>query len=505
MKNTDEKLGIYKQKREFFFMKLKAKLQLGFIIPALLLSVMGIGSIIGFFQINRQVKTIYDDRLIPIKQLKTVSDEYLIGTIDSVNKIHAQMMNQNDALVRIDNAQKTIKDTWDEYMETYLTPEEKVLVNKLILQKKEADEQIEELKKVLQTYDGDILMKELERFDGPLYQYTDPLSTTIEELITLQLDVAEQEREKAENIFNLILWTFVPFLGFTVILIVSPLRTFISGAIISTFQSTINSIASASNQIATASEEQARIAQQQSVSVSKTSTTMDELQASATQSAQQAETSANSAQEVLSLSQSGNQAVEKTLEEMSELKIQVNDIAVSITQLNQQIGQIDTYQKLVAEIANQTNMLALNAAVEAVRAGDHGKGFSVVASEIRKLADQSKISAQKIDGLITDIQKAIKATIIAADSGTKKVDESVKIAEDTAHTFRKVGEAIDYIVINSQQISLTAKQQAIAIAEVVNAMNSLNQGAKETATGINQTQLGTQKLNQAATQLKEMV
>jgi methyl-accepting chemotaxis protein len=79
------------------------------------------------------------------------------------------------------------------------------------------------------------------------------------------------------------------------------------------------------------------------------------------------------------------------------------------------------------------------------------------------------------------------------------------LPKNTAHTFRKVGEAIDYIVINSQQISLTAKQQAIAIAEVVNAMNSLNQGAKETATGINQTQLGTQKLNQAATQLKEMV
>jgi len=367
------------------------------------------------------------------------------------------------------------------------------------------DEQIEKLKTVLETYQGEALIKELNKFDGPLYKVTDPLSESIEKLIQLQLDVAQEERAKATYIFNLILWTFIPFLAITIIFIVLLLKTFINKAIIYTFESTINSMATASNEIVTASEEQARIAQQQANSVNKTSTTMDELQASAQQSAQQAENSANSAKEVLGLSQEGNQSVEKAFQEMSDLKNQVEMIAVSITQLNQQIGQIDTYQKLVGEIANQTNMLALNAAVEAVRAGEHGKGFSVVATEIRKLADQSKISAQKIKDLISDIQKAIQGTIMATDLGTQKVDKTVKLAEDNAQTFRQVGKAIDLIVVNNQQIYLTAKQQAIAITEVVSEMNSLSQAARETATGITQTKLGTQKLNQAANELKEMV
>lgn len=486
-------------------MKLKTKLQIGFIVPAVLLSVMGTSSIVGFMKINNQVATIYDDRVIPLKQLKIISDQYAVNVIDTINKTHGGMMTPTEALKNLEEAQTVIDQTWKSYKSTRLTQEESTLAKEVEAKFVLADQQINQLHNELKRVETKDLTILLDRFDGPLYQVIDPVSQSIQNLIDLQLEIAQQEREKASSIFQLILWTFVPFLIITVIFSVALLRLFIHKAIIGTLQTTINSIATASNQIATASEEQTRIAQQQASSVSKTTATMDELQASAQQSAQQAQTSAVSAQEVLELSQEGNQAVENTLEGMSELKMKVDKIALSISQLNEQIAQIDLYQKLVTEIANQTNMLALNAAVEAVRAGEHGKGFSVVASEIRKLADQSKNSAEKINELVADIQKAIQSTIMATDSGIQKVDQGVKITQNTAQTFRKVGEAIDFIVVNSQQISLTAKQQAIAITEVVQAMNDLNQAAKETATGITQTQLGTQKLNQAAHELKEMV
>lgn len=486
-------------------MKLRTKLQIGFIVPALLLSLIGGTSIIAFFRINDQVETIYDDRVVPLKQLKVVSDAYLVGVIDTVNKTHAKLITRDQALEYIDKAEDKIKENWTTYRQTYLTSQEKLLADEVQQSANAMDREIVKLKNTLRTYQGEALIKQLNKFDGPLYDLTDPLSQKIDQLIELQLDIAKQEREKAYSLFSLIIWTFIPFLGITIILIVSPLRTFITKAIIATFESTINSIASASNQIAIASEEQARIAQQQANSVTKTCSTMDELQASAQQSAQQAQNSVFSAKEVFALSQAGDLSVADTLTQMSDLQLQVEAISTAITQLNQQIAQIDTYQKLVGEIANQTNMLALNAAVEAVRAGEHGKGFSVVAMEIRKLADQSKISANKINQLINDIQKAIQGTIMATDLGTQKVKQSAKITQNTAQTFRKVGKAIDLIVVNSQQISLNAKQQAIAITEVVTEMNYLTQAAKETATGINQTKLGTQKLNQAANQLKEMV
>jgi methyl-accepting chemotaxis protein len=165
-------------------------------------------------------------------------------------------------------------------------------------------------------------------------------------------------------------------------------------------------------------------------------------------------------------------------------------------------------------------MLALNAAVEAVRAGEHGKGFGVVASEIRKLADQSKKSAEKINNLINEIQSSINLTVMVTNEGQKKAEEGIKISRGTAEAFNGLSQAINEIILNNQQnslaainqvvescqqISLTSKQQAIAIQQVVEAMTAINQGASETASGISQTKIGTQKLNEAALALKAIV
>ncbi|OKH31635.1 hypothetical protein NIES2119_28325 [[Phormidium ambiguum] IAM M-71] len=280
---------------------------------------------------------------------------------------------------------------------------------------------------------------------------------------------------------------------------------FIWITVANTIQKTVDTIATSSNEIAATVVQQERNASQQATSVSQTTTTMDELGVSAQQSAQKAELASNSAQQVSTLAQQGSQAVERTLEDMLELKNTVIAIAERIVHLSSQTNQIGSIINLVSELANQTNMLALNAAVEAVRAGEQGKGFGVVATEIRKLADESKKSAQKINLLVDEIQNAISSTAIVADEGKKRVDGSVNTAEDMAKTFAKVAEAINDVVSNNLQISLNAKQQAIAIQQVVDAMNNLNQGAVETASGISQTKVGTQRLNDAVLNLQAII
>ncbi|WP_265582960.1 methyl-accepting chemotaxis protein [Nostoc edaphicum] len=150
-------------------------------------------------------------------------------------------------------------------------------------------------------------------------------------------------------------------------------------------------------------------------------------------------------------------------------------------------------------------MLALNAAVEAVRAGEHGKGFAVVAAEIRKLADQSKKSTEKISTLVGDIQSAINITVVVTHEGTKTVEEGTRIAQETSESFAGVEGAVNNIVINSQQISLNINQQAIAIQQIVSAMNDLNIAARETASGISQIRSGTQQLNESAQALKATI
>ena len=268
---------------------------------------------------------------------------------------------------------------------------------------------------------------------------------------------------------------------------------------------TITEIVTSSTEIATTAEQQERIARQQATSVNETSTTMEQLGASSQQSDEQAESATVAARQALSFAEEGTQAVSLSLNGMTQLHEKVSEIADEITRLSQQTNQIGNISALVSNLANEINMLALNASVEAARAGHHGKGFGVVASEIRKLADQSKKSAESIKGIVGDIQNAINSTVIVTSEGTRTVDEGMQIAQKTADTFVGVADAIKDVVLNNQQISLNIKQQALAITQVVAAMHNLNLEAKESAAGITQTKLGTQKLNEAAKELKAVI
>jgi methyl-accepting chemotaxis protein len=268
---------------------------------------------------------------------------------------------------------------------------------------------------------------------------------------------------------------------------------------------TINTLASSSSQISATIEQQERIASQQAASVNETTTTMDELEASCRQAAEQAKAALIAAQQALGLAQGGTQAVEETLEGMFTLEKKVGAIAEQIVYLSEQADQIGSISQLVSDLANKTNMLALNSSVEAVRAGEHGKGFSVVANEIRKLADQSEKSAEKISTLVSEIQSAINSTVMATDEGTKTVATGVDTARKTNQAFAGVADAVNKVVLNNQQISLNLKQQVDAMQQIVEAMETVNKGAKETASGISQTKSGTEQLNEAALVLKRIV
>jgi methyl-accepting chemotaxis protein len=279
----------------------------------------------------------------------------------------------------------------------------------------------------------------------------------------------------------------------------------IAGGVAGTINQAINAIATSSTEIATTVEEQERMATQQATSVHQTTTTMDELGASSQVTAEQIETAVAQARQALSLAYSGTKAIGMSLDSMNKLKTKVEKMQEQIVHLSEQTGQIGNISTVVSDLANQTNMLALNAAVEAVRAGENGKGFSVVATEIRKLADQSKKSATQIYSLVADIQDAINSTVMVTDEGTKTVEDGSMIAEETAQVFAGMTDSINNIVVNSQQILLNAKQQAIAIQQVVDAMNALNQAAAQAANGVTQTKIGTKKLNEAALELQAII
>jgi two-component system, NtrC family, sensor kinase len=298
--------------------------------------------------------------------------------------------------------------------------------------------------------------------------------------VAVQLHMTFGSTALFDNHFNIghflkIIAYLVPFVGLSL----EYVQTYRNEAIV------LKMLANSSELVSATIEQQEEMALHQVVAVNQTTTTMDELNRASRQSSEQAEAAAKGAHQVLKLV---NGAEQEHLSETSfSLRAKVGQIADQILQLSSQAAQISMVSKLVSDLANQTNMLALNAAVEAARAGDDGKGFAVIATEIRQLADQSRKSAEQINGLVLEIQRATKATVSVSDEGCKTVDA--------------IADAVNNITINSQQISLNANQQAIAIQQVVETMRNLNQGATKTADGISETKVELQHINESLLRL----
>ena len=309
-----------------------------------------------------------------------------------------------------------------------------------------------------------------------------------------------QARNTLQNAINLLVFGSI----------ISALTAFIIAWLISSLVSrkitqAIDAIDNSSLEINIAVDQQEKITSSQASSVNETTRTMDELEFSAKQASEQAETSTVGARQVLNLAENGNELVKQTLVEMNQMKEKVEAIAEQILRLSEQTNQIGNISQLVGDLANQTNMLALNAAVEAVRAGEYGKGFSVVASEIRKLADESQKSAHQINNLVMGIKQSNNLTGVVTEAGIKSVENTLDLAQKTASAFNNMSSELSNIVQSSQQISLNSKQQAVAIQQVVVAMNNLNKNAQDSSQGMGQIKLGIKKLSDAAFDLKDIV
>lgn len=260
-----------------------------------------------------------------------------------------------------------------------------------------------------------------------------------------------------------------------------------------------------SSQISNTVVQQESISQQQASTTQETNTTMEELGSSCKLTAEQAESTAIGAQKILDLSREGQQKMKEMVQGMQTLKEKEDNIAQRILHLSEQTSKIGDITYLVSDFANETKMLAMNAAVEAVRAGEHGKGFSVLSVEIRKLADESKRSAERISDLVTEIQKDTNDTVMATEDGTKTVETGSQLAKATSETFQSVSSAIEEAAENAKQISLNVQHQATAAKQVIEAMGTLNQGATVASTGISQVKTGIETLKDAAHKLKKML
>ena len=202
-------------------------------------------------------------------------------------------------------------------------------------------------------------------------------------------------------------------------------------------EKTVNVISSTATAIAATVSEHEHIVKQQFSSLNETTGTMELLGVSSRESAEQAQSAEMETQRVLTMTEEGTGTVEQTLDGMGSLKEKTEMIGEKIRYLSNQTNMIGEITHLASDFADQTNLLALNAAVVAARAGEHGKSFAVVAGEIRKLADQSKGSTEKIHLVVEDIQKNTKASVLVTEEEAKKVEEGTQLVRKVGRCFTR--------------------------------------------------------------------
>jgi methyl-accepting chemotaxis protein len=245
-------------------------------------------------------------------------------------------------------------------------------------------------------------------------------------------------------------------------------------------------LAQSSSEILSATEQQASGAAEQAASISETTATMEELAATYRQIADNADSVVRMAEATLGTAESGQQAVANSLAAMEQIKVRAQSSANKILALGERSQQIGQVLAIINNIADQTKILALNAAIEAARAGEAGKGFSVVAIEIRKLAESVVDSTAEISTIMTEIQKAANDLVISTEQELKQVSEGVDLGNMTGDSLEQILDMIEQTTSSAKEISVATQQQRTATEQVVKAMKEVAQVAQQTAAGSKQ-------------------
>ena len=249
----------------------------------------------------------------------------------------------------------------------------------------------------------------------------------------------------------------------------------------------VRHVESSSSELQSAANQQASGAKESSTAMNEITTTISELLATSRQIAESARRVAHVAEDTSAAARAGDQTVQKTQESVGGIKRQVDLIVTHMLDLGKKSQQIGGILEIINELAEQTNILAINATIESAGAGEAGKRFSVVADEIRKLADRVSSSTKEIRTLIEEIRAAVNTTVMATEGGTKAVDLGARQFVEVTNALNQIAALLGTTTEAAREIELSTKQQSTAVEQVNVAIANVAKAAKETEVSSNQT------------------
>jgi methyl-accepting chemotaxis protein len=537
-------------------MKISHKLILILSVLSLCLLFISIFGWIGSKNQHASIQTIYEDRVIPLRDLKIIADAYAVSIIDLTNKTNAGLITAENAAKEISNTEQLIKQKWQKYIATTLTSEESRLSKEAEHLFISADESINNLLGFLQTKHG-LIPNELTAYDGPLYATVDPISNKINELVELQLNVVDREYKNSSDEYDNI--SLLNIIGILVGISASIASFMVGSAIISQLShlgaeplelsinikkiadgnlslkiddtdaregsivKEINKMSAQLNLVITdvnevssnltttadhllaSSEKTMHDLHNQQQQTEQVATAMHEMSATITEVARNAQEVAENSVVTQQVVDDGGAIIDTSLESIRSLVNNVENAFNVISQLKNDSSEIGKILEVIQSIAEQTNLLALNAAIEAARAGEQGRGFAVVADEVRTLASRTHSSTQEIQTMIQKLQGGVSNAVNVMEKSRSNSHETADYANKTQEILQSIKKSVSEIIGKNIQIATATEEQTMVADEIHQNITNISSVTELTVSSITEVEKSSRKLATYSSHLKSKI
>ncbi len=264
-------------------------------------------------------------------------------------------------------------------------------------------------------------------------------------------------------------------------------------------------LASAATEVASAAEQPSRVSQNQDEQIAQITVAMEEMTATIVESSRNATEASNGSRDASESASDGGQIVSETIEGMNRISKVVKESSEGIQKLASSAEQIGEIISVIDDIADQTNLLALNAAIEAARAGEQGRGFAVVADEVRKLAERTGKATGEITTMIKGIQQGTQDAVSSMEAGTTEVNAGRELADKAGDSLNAVVDGSGKVMDMIQQIATATEEQSVAAEEISKNIEQVASISKESAVGADQAAAAAEQLSRNAEGLQVIV
>ncbi|MDB6062432.1 MAG: hypothetical protein JWM78_2535 [Verrucomicrobiaceae bacterium] len=527
-------------------------------LPLAIILLLVIASLTSFSKINAGARSLYDEHVVPLIELKKVNDAYAIDMVTAINKATIGMMTPKEAYQLIRQAEKQAKENWDAYQKTAMSADERKLVDEIGAHTDKALARIDSAAALLQPMgdsmalnsSGDPMIME---YNGDLYEYIDPITSRLQKLIDLQQDVASQERATVQKIYDT---AFMALIGVAVVAAIvmvafgslvatsisrplAELRTAIENternrdltvrvdlnqndeigrvahafqAMIDRFRDILSDVRDTSahlqknaQQLANTTEmtrEGAAMQMRETDQVATATTEMTHAIEEVSRNAHQAADAANHANRE---TESGNKVLDEALASIHSLSGRIDDAGQVIKRVETDSASIGSVLDVIRGIAEQTNLLALNAAIEAARAGEQGRGFAVVADEVRSLAQRTQESTQEIQGMIERLQAGAREAVRSMADGSAEMQRTMAQASHAGESLVAIKQAVAMINDMNTQIASATEEQMAVSQEISRNVVNISDVARSSAHSVQEVEKTSRELSDAAGRLAGLV